>query len=98
MDDAQTRGWIFLAVPEQPAALTDVIAMADAINHAIPTQQELRQSFDWLEAHGLVARVGRRYSLTESGVALRRRASSSTIMGTWENIAKEFRRAATPNI
>ena len=98
MDDAQTRSWIFLAVPEQPASLTDIITMADAINHAIPTQQELRQSFDWLEAHGLVSRAGRRYSLTESGVALRRRASSPKIMATWENVAEEFRRVATSNI
>src|SRR6266849_504182 len=97
VDEARTYAWIFLSVSEQPTALTDIIAMADAINHAIPTQSELQQSFRWLREHDLVRKEGKRYSLTAAGSALRVRASSSTIMRTWENVAEHFRRDE-PNI
>ena len=92
MDEARTHAWIFLSLSEQPASLTDIIAMADGINHAIPTQRELRQSFRWLEDRGLMRKEGKRYSLTVTGIALRRDASSSMIMKTWENVAERFRR------
>jgi predicted transcriptional regulator len=92
VDEARTHAWIFLSLSEQPASLTDIIAMADGINHAIPTQRELRQSFRWLEDRGLMRKEGKRYSLTVTGIALRRDASSSMIMKTWENVAERFRR------
>ena len=97
MDESKTYAWIFLSVSEQPTPLTDIIAMADGINHAIPTQSELQQSFRWLQEHDLVRKEGKRYSLTVAGTALRDRASSSTIMKTWENVAERFRRGE-PNI
>ena len=97
MDEAKTYAWIFLSVSEQPTPLTDIIAMADGINHAIPTQSELQQSFRWLQQHGLVRKDGKRYSLTDTGIALRHRASSSMIKKTWENVAEHFRRDE-PNI
>jgi hypothetical protein len=92
VDEARTHAWIFLSLPEQPASLTDIIAMADGINHAIPTQKELQQSFRWLQERGLMRKDGKRYSLTVKGAALRRDASSSMIMKTWENVAECFRR------
>ena len=82
---------------EQPAPLTDIITMADAINHAVPTQSELQQSFRWLHERGFVRKKGKRYSLTDASIALRDRASSATIMQTWENVAEHFRRDE-PNI
>jgi hypothetical protein len=92
VNEAKTHAWIFLSVSEQAAPLTDIIAMADAINHAIPTQSELQQSFRWLHERGLVRKDGKRYALTTAGIALRRCASSSMIMKTWDNVAKRFRR------
>jgi hypothetical protein len=97
VDEARTYAWIFLSVSEQPAPLTDIIAMADGINHAIPTHSELQKSFRWLQEHDLVRKDGKRYSLTVAGIALRDRASSPTIMKTWENVAEHFRRDE-PNI
>jgi predicted transcriptional regulator len=97
VNEARTYAWIFLSVSEQPAPLTDIIAVADGINHAIPTQSELQQSFRWLQEHDLVRKEGKRYSLTAGGLALRDRASSPTIMKTWENVAEHFRRDE-PNI
>jgi predicted transcriptional regulator len=95
VDEARTYAWIFLSVPEQLAPLTEIVAMADAINHALPTQTELRQSFRWLQQHGLVSKEGKRYSLTAAGIALRNRASSSMIMKTWDNVAEHFRQHET---
>jgi len=97
VDEAKTHAWIFLSVSDQPAPLTDIIAMADAINHAVPTQSELQQSFRWLQERGFVRKEGKRYSLTDTGIALRHRASSSTIMKTWENVAQRLR-PDEPNI
>ena len=89
-DQATTYAWIFLSVREQPAPLTDIIALADAINHAVPTQSELQQSFRWLQECGLITRAGKRYALTPAGIALRERMSSSKIMDTWDNLARDF--------
>jgi hypothetical protein len=92
VDEPKTHAWIFLSVSEQPAPLTDIIAIADSINHGVPTQSELQQSFRWLHERGFVRKKGKRYLLTDAGIALRDRASSSTIMKTWENVAEHFRR------
>jgi predicted transcriptional regulator len=97
VDQPRTHAWIFLSVPEQLAPLTDIVAMADAINHAVPTQSELQQSFRWLQARGLVCKEGKRYSLTTAGKTLRDHSSSSMIMETWHNVTEHFRRDE-PNI
>jgi len=92
VDEAKTHAWIFLSVPEQPAPLSDITLMADAIIHAVPTQSEFQQSFRWLQQHGLISRVGKRYSLTPAGIALRESMSSSKILDTWENVFQHFSR------
>ena len=92
MDAAETRAWIFLSVPEEPAPVAEVLARADGINHAIPTDEQLRTSLRWLQKQGLVCKEGRQYSLTESGVALRRRQRSSMFFKLWDDVAEEFRR------
>lgn len=94
--DAKTHAWLFLAVPAKPAPLRDVIAVADGINHAIPTERELQVSLGWLQAHGLIQKVGRKYSLTASGVALRTACSARTMMKTWDTVAARF--AATAGL
>jgi predicted transcriptional regulator len=92
VDAAETRAWIFLSVPEQSGLIADIIAMADGINHAIPTQDELRQSLRWLQKRGLVCRDGRRHRLTDLGITLRRSTSASNIFKTWDIVADRFRR------
>jgi hypothetical protein len=81
---------LFLSVPEEPAPLQDVIATADGINHAIPTDRELQVSLGWLRAQGLVKKVDRAYSLTPAGVALRAACSAKTTMKTWDTVASRF--------
>lgn len=47
MNISQTYAWIFLSIPAEPARLQQVIATADAINHAIPTHKEFTNKF-WM--------------------------------------------------
>jgi hypothetical protein len=74
-----TDAWLLSAVAGTDAAtgssLVDVIARADAINHAIPAEEEFVRSIGRLHAAGLVEadlRVERLW-LTESGQRLRGR-------------------------
>jgi hypothetical protein len=86
MTDAQTHAWLFLSVPQEPAPLQNVIAVADGINHAIPTDRELQVSMGWLQAQGLVRKDGGMYSLTPPGIALRAECSATTMMKTWQTV------------
>jgi len=81
MTEKQIYTWIFLSVSEfqQPASLQEVIAVADFINHAIPVPKELQKGFGWLRAQGLVRKEREKYSLTETGIALRTSISFSSI-------------------
>jgi hypothetical protein len=92
MTDSQTYAWILLSVPESGGKLQDLIAMADAINHAIPTHNELQRSLGWLKNQGLVVKKGRNILLTDRGVELLSRARSGhqTMMQTWERVTAEL--------
>lgn len=92
MNESETYAWIFLSVPEKPSSLQEIIAAADGINHAIPTHKELQTSFGWLIQQGLVCKDGKRYSLTEQGIELRRNLTktSKTMMKSWDTVAKKF--------
>ena len=60
-------GWIlmsvFLAQGEDGAELHQIIGVADAINHAIPTSQELSESFARFANCGLMVNEGDRYAI-----------------------------------
>ncbi|ACM19350.1 hypothetical protein Geob_0988 [Geotalea daltonii FRC-32] len=92
MNESETYSWIFLSVPEKPASLQEVIATADGLNHAIPTHKELQTSLGWLIQQGLVCKVGKKYSLTEEGIELRKNLTkkSKTLMKSWNMVAKKF--------
>ncbi len=70
MTESQTIAWILLSVPQNPGRLHDIIAVADGINHAIPSHQELQNSLGWLKAKGLVRKSDQTYALTEAGSQL----------------------------
>ena len=96
--DQRTVAWILYAVDmaagKAPASLTDISSTADAINHAVPTHQELSGSLSWLAAHGLVESAGRFHSLSPAGHKLlhQARSSNTTVSGVWAHLAEGIRR------
>lgn len=71
MTEDQITSWIFLATAVasqvEPANFNSISEIADGINHAIPTDQELQSSLNWLTRNGLVTKTDRKYTLTEKG-------------------------------
>ncbi|QDV50974.1 hypothetical protein [Gimesia fumaroli] len=53
-----TDGWILMSVyaanQKTDGALSDIIGAADALNHAIPTEQELSTALTKLAQHGVI--------------------------------------------
>ena len=87
---AQTYSWLFYAVAlassTEPAKYHDIEQTADPINHAIPTQKELKESLAWLNSERLIIKKGKGYALTEEGSALLDMPSSKigATMGVWK--------------
>ena len=91
-NDASTVAWILYSVAmasgPEPASFAQISGLADAINHAVPTQQELSGSLRQLRAVGLVAAHVKRYALTDAGKAMLEAAqgSASTVSLVWKNL------------
>jgi len=96
--DSRTIAWILYAVDlaagKAPASLTDISSAADAINHAIPTQQELSRSLRWLQTHGLVESHGKFHSLSQLGHGFlgHARGNASTVSSIWAHLADGIQR------
>lgn len=92
MTETQTISWIFLATAlateQGPATADSISGIADGINHAVPTTQELDTAFRWLIHKQLIEKTGNRYSLTAAGKTLITRAAedNSPIMSTWNKL------------
>ena len=56
MTEDEIYSWIFLAVGMaseiEPCNINGISMIADGINHAVPTQKELRNSLSWLSTKG----------------------------------------------
>lgn len=95
-NDPRTLAWIFYSVAmasgDAPASHTDISAAADAINHAVPTQQELNGSLKQLVARGVIETRGKFHGLTPSGEMLFRRAQAvhSTVAAVWQALTSEL--------
>ena len=65
--------WILAATPDSPdgGALSRVMATSDAINHAIPTRDELASSLGSLIAAGLVQESDGRFRTTPHGRSIK---------------------------
>ncbi|HEU4463867.1 MAG TPA: hypothetical protein VFS53_02370 [Gemmatimonadota bacterium] len=79
--DAWLLQAIALASRNEPATLADLIAAADAVNHALPTSGELHGAFFRLAAGGFVEEVDDRFRLTSRVPAEIRDAMSE---GGWQ--------------
>lgn len=81
--------WILYSVSRSDSTLVDIIGQADYINHAIPTHEELRQSFGWLRYGGLVRKSENRYLLTRTGQQIMRQAlDQKTMMQILDKLAE----------
>jgi hypothetical protein len=96
MTPETTNSWIFLAVAmassESPTTLGGIIGIADGINHTIPTHKEFQTAFGWLSKQGLLSKEGKKYLLTDKGLALYKEASakSKRIFGVWDYLKEHF--------
>ena len=96
MSNEKTNSWIFLSAGMSsnglPITYKDVLLIADGINHAVPMHKELQDAFRWLLSHKLLCKVGKKYSITDKGIALLEQASakSNLIVGQWDYIEEQF--------
>src|SRR5713226_7645539 len=89
MTDAQIFSWILLSVDEHGSTRRQISEIADGINHAVPTHQEMEMSLRWLQERGLVREDENRFAVTSTGAALidRFRRPERPIMQTWHAVA-----------
>ena len=98
MSPTSCHAWILLSVPDQARSLDQVIGIADAINHAIPTRLELQDSLGFLRAAGLIAKTASGFCLTDSGrsfLAHARNPPIDSIFDTWNRLETELSRIQT---
>jgi hypothetical protein len=77
------EAWIFLAIGDAggcrgPVGGDHLVAMADSINHRLPTDEELADAIKSLVRAGLAVVAGSDYALTEWGCEVYAAASQST--------------------
>ncbi len=99
MTEARTYAWIFYSISmvsseQEPEKQVSIVAAADAINHAIPTQKEISQSFKWLQRHELIVRVGKRAFLSDPGKELIEKIGRKPggVMKVWDRITTAFKK------
>ncbi len=96
MINQQTTSWLFLALSlssqKEPASLEGISQIADAINHAVPTQKEMQSSLSWLLKQGLIITVAEKYSLTESGnkIFIATQNETNVLLKMWKSIEDKF--------
>ena len=86
--DARTIAWIFLAIDFtdlERAGLIDILHAADAINHAVPLERELRLSIQFLTRHGMVLKQSKSFQVSELGRSMLKSAhvGAANILGVW---------------
>lgn len=92
MSPASCQAWILLSVPDEPAGLDRIMGMADAINRAIPSQDELNLSLGFLQGAGLVVKKQNQYCLAASGSKLiaQARATGGSIFDVWKRLESQL--------
>ena len=99
MNTQETISWIFLATAlaskSDSADFNSISAIADGINHAVPTHKELQTSMTWLTHNRLVVKTGNKYKLTPKGESVYVEASHNTpillkIIANLSNVLKKY--------
>ena len=96
MQEPRTISWIFYALNGASgncgAKCRSISDVADGINHAVPTQQEMNESLKWLCQNNLAIKVGSHYTVTTEGKALlsNARMRSDTVSGVWSALTVQI--------
>lgn len=99
-NEKRTIAWIYLATAiaseTEPADFNGISMIADGINHAVPTQKELQNSTSWLMSKSLIAKVGKKYKLTEKGKEdyATAQEDTKTLLKMWDNLEKKIKNYA----
>jgi hypothetical protein len=97
MTDSQIISWIFCAIAmaseKGPSSIKEVSMIADGINHAVPTQRELKFAIDWLLKNDLIKIESKKYTLTKSGHINYNfaRLHTNTILNIWKNLERQLK-------
>jgi len=92
MTELQTISWILLATAiasqSEPTDTSGISAIADGINHAVPTHSEMQSAISWLDTKGLVTKNGKKYELTPLGKKEYEKSSdtTNTLLKIWNNL------------
>lgn len=103
MDRSDVDAWMFLAVAvsrgsDGEATLEDMVAAADWINHAIPSNQELEVGLNRLLAARFLSNTRDAFGLTPAGESLYSRVRKRA--GIWtqlKRLGKAFEAIETPD-
>ena len=97
MTEIKNRSWIFLALAlgsqQAPVDIKGISEIADGINHAVPTQKELKSSIGWLIKNGYVKQENSKYTLTKKGMIDYNFASVNTniLFNIWKNLEHQLK-------
>jgi hypothetical protein len=95
--------WMFLTVAyaqrgDGQSTLAGLISTADAINHAIPTDEELHTGLNRLIAAGLAAQDESQFRLTKAGESLFAEARKrGGLWKQWERLERAFATLEDPS-
>ena len=94
MKESETTSWIFLSIAlgseKSSVDFKNIIMIADGINHAIPTYNEMQSSIKFLLNKGYIANNQNRFSLTETGKRIydKERSTNKSMLTIWKNLTK----------
>jgi hypothetical protein len=100
VDQATTIAWIFLAVglaSQKSAADRSAISqLADGINHAVPTHEEMETSLSFLTTAGLISVQNGKFSLSITGAAIYKKVFENELplLSAWKLTTEEISRLA----
>ena len=101
MKQRTVDAWMFLAIAisprdPNPVGLSDLVAAADGVNHALPTEDELRSGLNRLIYAGLVSEHESAFDLTDAGEAMFAKVRDGSVRTEFDRLERELDRLADP--
>ena len=79
-----------------PVGLSDLVAAADGVNHALVTEDELRGGLTRLLYAGLVSEHASAFDLTDAGEAMFAKVRGRSLWTEFQRLERELDRLADP--